>query len=238
MKQKIIILGCGGHAGVLYEILTQYYKDTAEVLGFTSPDEELPVFSATESNPQVNQFPLPHLNPSDGLRRLWPDLPRLGTDEAVLAYPSDRIRLVNGIGSVGKPEIRKNIFERFKALRYTFAPVIHPSAVIAPSAALGEGIQIMAGAILQTGAFLGSNTLLNTRASVDHDCHIGRHVHLAPGVTLSGGVTVDDSVHIGTGATVIQSITIGSNCTIGAGSLVIQNVPPNTKVYGIPAKEV
>lgn len=238
MKQKIIILGSGGHAGVLYETLIQYYQDTVEILGYTTVYKAPPIFPASKSASQENQIIQSNLNQPVGLGRLWPDLPCLGTDEAVLAYPADKIQLVNGIGSVDKPEKRKNIFEWFKALHYSFVTVIHPSAVIAKSATLGEGAQIMAGAILLTGACLGSNTLLNTRASVDHDCNIGNHVHLAPGVTLSGEVTVHDCVHIGTGATVIQGITIGLNSTIGASALVIRNVPANTKVYGIPAKEV
>jgi sugar O-acyltransferase (sialic acid O-acetyltransferase NeuD family) len=129
------------------------------------------------------------------------------------------------------------VFEKFKGKGFTFATIVHPSAVVASDVALGEGAQIMAGAIIQPGSRIGMNTIVNTKASVDHDCLIGDHVHLSPGVTLSGDVRIYNGVHIGTGATVIQGITIGANSLVGAGSVVIADVPSEIRVLGAPARK-
>jgi sugar O-acyltransferase (sialic acid O-acetyltransferase NeuD family) len=175
-KVPVIVLGSGGHAKVLIDILrTQSY----EIIGITVPKESL----AEET---------------------FQGIKIIGSDEEILKYATNDIRLVNGLGSIEKTDKRRKLFEYFKRKGFSFANVIHSTAIIANEVELGEGTQVMAGAIIQTGSQISSNCIVNTKASIDHDCHVGAHVHLAPGVTLSGDVKVDEGVHIGTGATVIQ----------------------------------
>ncbi|MFC4768239.1 acetyltransferase [Effusibacillus consociatus] len=210
MSLPVIVLGGGGHAKVLLDTLL---IQNISVLGFTDPKPEVV------------------LNHVLGIQFL-------GNDDVVGDYHPDSLGLVNGLGSLRVPVARKRLFDQFKDRGYSFASVIHPSAVIARDVVLSEGIQIMAGAVIQPGSSIGKNTIINTKASVDHDCVIGEHAHLAPGVTLSGGVHVGDGVHIGTGATVIQGVRIGNNSIIGAGALVLKEVPEGVTVVGVPAKEV
>ena len=207
--QPVIILGSGGHAKVLLDALI---KLQIPVVGLTD-------INVGKQNPVL-------------------DVPIIGTDENVLDFAPTDVQLVNGLGSVGLPARRNALFAEFKERGYSFATVVHPSAIIAAGVELGEGVQVMAGAVVQTGCRIGANSIVNTRASVDHDCVIDCNVHIAPGVTLSGGVRVNTGVHIGTGATVIQSIQIGANSLVGSGALVIRDVPANVKVVGVPAKEV
>ena len=210
MSAPVLILGAGGHAKVLIEALL---ASSAVIAGIVDPDPAMV-----------------------GTKLLG--VPVLGGDELVREFPQAEILLVNGLGSVGLPLRRRELFERFKEMGYGFATVIHPSAVVASDIELGEGAQLMAGAVVQPGSRIGSNVIVNTRASVDHDCIIGDHVHIAPGVTLSGGVVVGDSCHIGTAATIIQGVRIGSGSVIGAGALVLKDVPHSVTVVGVPAKVV
>ncbi|MHB1126568.1 MAG: acetyltransferase [Bacillota bacterium] len=210
MNLPVIILGAGGHAKVLIDALRK---------------QSIPILGITEKHKKAQNE---HIK----------DIEILGDDEVIFKYSPKNIRLVNGLGSVKTTLNRQLIFEYFKRKGYVFTSVIHPNSIIASDVLLLEGVQIMAGAIIQSGAKIGMNTILNTRASIDHDCIIGDHVHLAPGVVLSGGVTVGYGTHIGVGATVIQGITIGTNALISAGSLVIKDVMDESKVMGVPAKEV
>jgi len=206
----LIILGAGGHAKVLIDALL---ASSAVIAGIVDPDPALV-----------------------GTKVLG--IPVLGGDDIVNEYPSSEIRLVNGLGSVGHPLRRKQLFDQFKQMGYTFATVVHPSAVIARDVVLGEGVQVMAGAIIQPGCRIGSNVIINTKASIDHDSIIGDHAHIAPGVTLSGTVMVGSTSHIGTGATIIQGISIGTVCLVAAGAVVISDVPDGRTVVGVPAKVV
>lgn len=210
MSFPIIVLGAGKHAKVVIDILR---IQSVNVLGITDID------------------------PGKLKEKVY-GVKVIGNDDALQFYLPDSVQLVNGLGSVGSTILRKQLYNHFKSQGYSFASVIHPSAVIAFDVEISEGVQVMAGAIIQPGSYIGKNTIINTKASVDHDCIIGSHVHLAPGVTLSGDVQVGDGVHIGTGATVIQGIRIGQNSLVGAGSLVVKDVPEGATVIGVPARVV
>lgn len=210
MNVPIIILGGGGHAKVLIEAIRLCSMSVIGIIEADSAKNEIDVF---------------------GVRVI-------GGDESISGYDPKAVRLVNAVGSVGRPVSRIAVFEKFKEKGFMFATVIHPSATMASDVVLGEGAQIMAGVVIQPGVTIGANAIVNTGALIDHDCMIGDHVHLGPGVTLSGGVRVADSVHIGTGATLIQGVTIGLNSVVGAGSVVIHAVPDNVEVAGVPAKKI
>lgn len=207
-KKPYIIIGSGGHATVLANILLLQNKN---ILGCISLDKETSILNI----PVIGD---------DGF--------------LLSNFKSDEILLVNGIGSTHQPTLRRKIFQTYKEHDYQFATVIHPSVILPLHYQLAEGVQLMAGATIQPNVQIGENSIVNTRASIDHDCIIGAHVHIAPGVTLSGNVNIKDYCHIGTGTTIIQNITIGQYSLIGAGSLVIQDIPTHTKALGVPAKEV
>lgn len=209
MKEKpVIILGAGGHAKVLLDILLE---QNATILGFVEKNG-------------VNR-------PADLC-----GVPVIGNDSGIDRYTPYEIELVNGIGSIGSTELRQKVYEKFKQQGYCFRQVIHSNAYISSRAELGEGVQILAGAIVNIGTRIGENSIINTKASLDHDCIVGAHVHIAPGVTLSGGVIVGDSSHIGTGATAIQGVSIGAGAIVGAGAVVVDNLTEGKMFRGVPAR--
>lgn len=208
MRQPVIILGGGGHARVLIDILQTH---DVEIIGITLAE---PTFD------ELFGYPV------------------LGNDKAVYRWKPSDVLLVNAIGSIGIPTNRKLLYEKFHAKGYRFASVIHPSAIIASDCKLGEGVQIMAGAVLQSGSCIGNNVIINTKASIDHDTVVGQHVHIAVGSTIAGGVRIGDCAFIGAGSTIIQNIDIGANSIVAAGAVVIRDVKESTTVMGVPAREV
>lgn len=204
----VILLGAGGHAKVLIDTLR---LQSVEILGIVDTD------------------------PTKRGRELL-GVPVIGSDDDVMKYSPQTIRLVNGIGSVRVNSLRRQLFEHFKGKGYQFEMVIHPSAIIGTEVTLFEGVQIMAGVIIQTGCQIGVNTIINSGSSVDHDCMVGNHVHISPGSVLSGEVLVEENVHIGTGAVIIQGMRIGANSLVAAGAVVTRNVLNDIAVAGVPAK--
>jgi len=208
MNLPVIIVGGGGHAKVLIDALR---LRSTRIIGITEADRKK--IGIVISGVRV-----------------------IGDDSVLSEYALDSVHLVNGLGSVHLPNARTAVFEKFKEKGFTFATIIHPSAIVAQDVILGEGCQLMAGSVIQPGCRIGVNTIVNTNSSLDHDCLIGDHVHISPGVTLSGDVHIGNGVHLGVGATVTQGVTIGENSLVGAGSVVIANVLKNAKVMGVPAK--
>lgn len=164
-------------------------------------------------------------------------IPYLGDDEALSSGP-ETVLLINGVGSVAHIHGRLRVYESFRRRGYSFASVIHPSAIISPETRLAAGVQVMAGAILQTGCILEENSIVNTGARIDHDCIVRAHAHVAPGAVLSGDVTVGSRAHVGVGATVIQGVRIGSDSIVGAGAVVLSDVPESCTVVGVPARRI
>lgn len=207
---ELIIIGAGGHTKVLIDILQQRNQ---KIIGILEGNKNL---IGTEVL---------------GIKVL-------GLDDAIADYPAHLVQIVNGVGSTITLKQRRLVFNRYKDMGYHFHSVIHPSACIAKEAVLGEGVQIMAGSIIQPGCYVGDNTIINTRVSIDHDCFIGNHVHIAPGAVLSGSVRIEQNVHIGTGAVIIQGLHIDQDSLIGAGSVVIRDVPAQSKISGVPARQM
>lgn len=210
MSLPVLIVGGGGHAKVLIDVLR---LRKVKILGITESD-------LAKIGTEIL-----------GIRVI-------GDDTVISECAPESIQLVNGIGSMQLPKSRMDVFVKFKGEKFTFAAVVHPSAVVASDVVLGEGVQIMAGAVIQPGSRIGKNSIVNTNATVDHDCIIGDHVHISPGVTLSGGVKVGRMVHIGTGATVIQGIGIGDRCLVASGAVVVSPIQDGVTVAGVPAKEI
>lgn len=208
MNKPLIVFGCGGHASVLIDILLQQKRD---VIGCVCPE-------------------------MNTTRRVFDHIPHYFSDDEVLNFSPNSIKLVNGIGSLPKNKLRAAIYDKFTALKYEFETVVAPSAIVSTYAFLANGSQILSNVIIQVGTKVGENTLVNSGAIVEHDCCIGKNNHLAPGVTISGGVSTHENVHIGTGASVIQSIVIEGNSVIGAGAVITKNVMADSVVY--PARSV
>ena len=207
MTKAIMLLGAGGHACVLADMLQQQQRQLTAVV---SP---VPSQSSLLSN-----------------------IKRFTSDDDVLQFKVENIVLVNGIGSLPEahalPSLRQRLFEHFSQLGYEFATLSSNSAIVSPCATLKTGAQVFSGAIVQTHAQIGVNSIINSGAIIEHDCTIGSNNHIAPGAVLSGNVTTDNNVHIGTGANIIQGITIGANSVIAAGAIVTKNVSENSIVYG------
>ncbi len=208
MSKSLVLLGSGGHAGVLMDMLCRLY---------------LPLLGIVDPNRNAN---------SD-----YHGAKILGGDDALSRYSPTDIELINGIGSIPYDKgVRYRLFTQFSKQGFRFKTLIDPAAFVASCVELGEGVQVMIGAMIQTGTKIANNSIVNTGAIIDHDCQLGKHVHIAPGAVLSGEVEIADNVHVGTGAHIIQGIKIGTASIIGAGAIVTKNVGDGQIVY--PARSI
>ncbi|MFR4582431.1 MAG: acyltransferase [Clostridium cadaveris] len=53
-----------------------------------------------------------------------------------------------------------------------------------------------------------------------------------------GKIIIKDNVHIGTNAIIMPGVTIGENSIVACGAIVTHNIPANSVVAGIPAKQI
>lgn len=203
VNKPIIVLGAGGHAAVLVDMLRSQ-----------------------------GVVPLALVAPTAGApRAVLADIPLWHDEAKILAYRPNEVELVNGIGSLPGSPLRAELFARYRALGYHFARVVSTQAMVSDYVVLEEGVQVMAGAIIQAGTRIGANSIINSGAIVDHDCHLAGDNHVAPGAVLSGGVVTGERVHIGTGAAVIQGISIGAGAVVGAGATLTHSLGEKQITY-------
>jgi len=55
---------------------------------------------------------------------------------------------------------------------------------------------------------------------------------------VRGRIVIEDDAWLGTGVIVLPNVTIGEGAIVGAGAVVTRDVPPYTKVAGVPARPV
>lgn len=112
---------------------------------------------------------------------------------------------------------------------------------------LSEKAKKKTGIEIHPGALIGKNLFIDHGFGVviGETAILGENITLFHGVTLGGTSdlpvkrhpTLKNGVVVGAHAQVLGNITIGENAKIGAGAVVLKDVPPNTTVVGIPAKE-
>lgn len=208
--KKIIIIGAGGHAKVIADIIAKrknILNEDIEIIGYLDDKYN------TESEPETKDFPL------------------LGKLNKIEELDKNKTYFVIGIGD---NNIRENISNKYEVNFYT---AIHPNATIATNVQIGTGSVVMANAVINTKSIIGNHCIINTGSIIEHDNRIMDFVHISPNVTLAGGVEIGEKSWIGMGSNIIQEITIGKDTIVGAGSLVLNDIADNTKVFGVPCKK-
>lgn len=208
MPQQIIIIGAGGHAQVIADILQRNFDISQQYQPIGYLDDNTNIHSSYRLG-----------------------LPVLGSIADLSNIPHHGI-----IIAVGNNHFRQELFNRLTTQGEMLITAIHPSAILASSVQIGKGTMICAGVVINPGAQIGDNVILNTACSIDHHNIIGSHTHIAPGVRLGGDVTIGEGTLVGIGATVMPQRHINSWCTVGAGALVSRNVSSGSTVVGVPAK--
>lgn len=211
--KKIVIIGAGGHAKVVADIILRRIKflnEDIKIMGFL--DDK---YSETLTNEDYIF-----------------NIPILGKVDLINEILDDDIYFIIAIGN---NTTRERISKKYNLNYYT---AIHPDAVVGFQVSLGSGAVVMANATINSGSTIGKHCIINTGSIIEHDNCIEDYSHISPGVKLAGGVKVGTRSWIGLGSNIIQEITIGSDTIIGAGSVVVTDIGKNKKAYGVPCKEI
>ena len=181
--KPIIMIGAGGHASVLADILlSQGYSIEA----FISPDE-------------INQ------------RNIFKGIQQLRNDSDIEQFQASDVFLVNGIGIVPRSNRRQKIQSYYLDKGYQFINVgeacqIFPGAVIQAGVSIGAYSIINTGALVEHDCQLGSfnhiapNAVLCGGVITATDVFVGANatvlpnLHLDKGVIVGAGAVVKDNL--------------------------------------------
>lgn len=206
MKQKLVLIGGGGHCKSVLDSLnnSDIYSDIVITDEFVQKDSVV-----------------------CGCRVV-------GSDEVLAElFQNGFTNAAITVGSIKSSIVRHNIYEKIRKMGFCFPVIADLSAIISKDSQLGLGAFLGKKVIVNAETTIGDFAIVNTGAIIEHECNIGKFSHVAVGATICGGCNIGDNVFVGANATVIQGVKIGMNSIIGAGSIVLADVPDNTKVVGV-----
>lgn len=210
MAEQLLILGAGGHAKVIIDILEKQERSRNLLVYDDNPETW---------GGSILGYPI------------------VGNLQTLLKDQFNNLQ-AGTIIAIGDNHTRLKIARTLTQNGIKLCSAIHPSAVISREVRIGAGTVLFAGAVVNADSDIGDNVIVNTAASVDHDCIIGDGAHIAPGAVICGGVNIGEGSLIGAGSVIIPGLRIGSNVIVGAGSTVLKDLEDGAKVAGTPAKNI
>ncbi len=193
---RLVVMGAGGHAGVLVDAWTQ--ARWPRLLGLLDP------------------------RPEPGTVRHG--LPVLGDDRWLDDKNPADLRLILGIGHQPGNTIRLALAHALRRRGFQLSGVRHPAATVSPKAELAPGVQVLAGAVVNPGASIGVDTIINSRSVIEHDVTTGPLCHVAPGAIVCGDVVMGEGVFIGAGAIILPGVRLGDGALVAAGAVVTGDI--------------
>jgi len=197
MKEKIILIGGGGHCKSCIDVLEQSGKFYIEGI----------------------------VDVPDKLHHKLLGYKIIATDDELPQLVNENVNFLITLGQIKNPEIRIRIFKKLKDLCAKLPVIISPLAYVSRHAQIDEGSIVMHHALVNAGAHVGKNCIINTKALVEHDAVIGDHCHIATSAVINGGVTVGSGTFFGSKSVSKEYIEIGKNVVIGCGKKIIKNIP-------------
>jgi acetyltransferase-like isoleucine patch superfamily enzyme len=145
-----------------------------------------------------------------------------------------------------------------------YYPMSNVVQYVSAKARIGRNVRIWHFTYVGDGAEIGDDTRVGSLVHIDYGVRIGAgckiegmayippltrigdRVFVGPGVVFTNdpypmsekmvGVTVEDDAIVCAGAVLRPGITVGARSVVGMGAVVTQDVPPDSVVYGNPAR--
>lgn len=208
MKDKIILIGGGGHCKSVIDVIEQENK--FEIIGIIDIKAKI------------------------GTSVIGYNV--IGCDDDIEKLSKTCKNFIITFGQGKSNEFRKNTFAKLKSLNINLPIIKSPYSHVSKHAIIGEGTVVMHGVIVNAGATVGVNCILNTQSLIEHDAEVGSHCHISTKATLNGTVKMGNSVFAGSSCVIKDGISICDDVTIGTGATVVKDITEAGIYVGCPAK--
>jgi len=208
MKDKIILIGGGGHCKSVIDVIEQENK--FEIIGIIDIKDKI------------------------GTSVIGYNV--IGCDDDIEKLSKTCKNFIITFGQGKSNEFRKNTYAKLKSLNINLPIIKSPYSHVSKHAIIGEGTVVMHGVIVNAGATVGVNCILNTQSLIEHDAEVGSHCHISTKATLNGTVKMGNSVFAGSSCVIKDGISICDDVTIGTGATVVKDITEAGIYVGCPAK--
>jgi len=190
MKEKILLIGGGGHCKSVIDVIE--LEDKYIIAGIIDKKEFI--------GQNVLGYKI------------------IGCDDDLEDFISEYKYAIITIGHIQSNAIRVKLLNQLQKIGYSLPTIISPLAYVSKNSFIGEGTVVMHQALINANVTIGKNCIINTKALVEHDCVVEDNCHISTASVLNGNVLVKENTFFGSNATSKESIEISG--FIKAGSLV------------------
>ncbi|MDY3203754.1 MAG: NeuD/PglB/VioB family sugar acetyltransferase [Arcobacter sp.] len=190
MKEKIVLIGGGGHCHSVIDVIEQENK--YEIIGIVDTKENI--------GKKVLNYEI----------IAW-------DDDLETIFETCKNAIIT-VGQVESNKIRVKIYNKLKQIGFNLPVIISPLAYVSKHSFIEEGTIIMHHSLINANVKIGKNCIINTKALIEHDCIVENNCHISTASVINGGVIIKENSFFGSNATSKQGIEIDG--FIKAGSLV------------------
>ena len=151
MKEKIILIGGGGHCKSCIDVIEQQGKYL--IAGIVDLSEKL--------HKKILNYEI------------------IATDDDLPQLLNEYENFLITLGQIKSPDKRIRIFQTLREIGAKLPVIISPLAYVSKHAEIGDGTIIMHHSLINAGAKIGSNCIINSKALIEHDAIIEDHCHIA-----------------------------------------------------------
>ena len=190
MKEKIILIGGGGHCKACIDVIEQ--ENRFQIAGIIDKSELL--------DEQVLGYEI------------------IGTDDDLTVLAQKYKYAFITIGQILSSQVRKEVFKKLINAGFQIPTIISPRAYVSRHAQVNNGTIIMHDALVNVNAKIGQNCIINSKALIEHDAIVEDYCHISTGAIINGGVLVKSDTFYGSNATAKEYSEVSG--FIKAGSIV------------------
>lgn len=210
MKEKLILIGGGGHC-----------KSCIEVIESTGKYDIVGILDTTE---KVGEMIL--------------DYKIIGIDADIIKFIEKGItHYFVTVGQIKTASLKKKLFKNIEYHTGISPVIISSSAIVSRRTNINAGTILMHGTKVNADVVIGKNCIINTMANIEHDVIMGDHVHVSTGAVVNGEVKIGNEVMVGSNVVIRNGVNICDNVIIGAGSVVIKDIIESGIYIGNPVKK-
>ena len=190
MKEKIVLLGGGGHCHSVIDVIEQENK--YQIVGIIDKKE---LFGTNVLGYKI-------IASDDDLEEI---------------YKTCKNAIIT-VGQIESNHVRVKLFNKLKEIGFNLPIIISPIAYVSKHSFIDEGTVVMHHAFINANVRIGKNCIINSKALIEHDVIIEDNCHISTASVINGAVLVKANTFFGSNATSKQSVEISG--FIKAGSLV------------------
>ena len=198
MKEKIILIGGGGHCKSCIDVIEQAGK--YQIVGIVDVPEKI--------HQRILGYEI------------------IATDKDLPLIAKQYSNFLLTIGQLRSAQKRILLFNGLKEMGARFPVIFSPLSYVSKHATVAKGTIVMHHALVNAGAKVGANCIINTKALIEHDAVVEDHCHIATGSIVNGGAKIKSGTFFGSNAVTRGYVVVGKESFINCGAKVQCDLSP------------